>query len=130
MNPFVQRIGMWYTEWSHAERVFDYMYQWYINDDNISRIVKNNREMFITFRDGSWIRFFPANEFIRGLRCSDSYLIDNITPDFVKKVIVPCTICGGGGIWLLDTEDEDSIYSSIAFRRQKWTGMLNKCFDH
>lgn len=121
ISPFIQHIGMWYAEHSNAERVFDYMYQWHINDDNVQKVIKSKSEMVFYFCDGGWIRFLPVSTSMRGIRCTDSYLIDYIDSEIIKSVIAPCTTWGNGGIWLLDTKDEDSIYSSIAFHRQKWS---------
>lgn len=119
-NPFMQHIGMWYSKRENAERVFDLMCKWYKGSDDIDNIRKNNSEMSIYFKNGDWIKFLPTGDGARCQRCTDSFLIDEISDDFINRVIRPVTVRCNGDVHILNTESDSLIYSSIAFRRRKY----------
>lgn len=93
MNPFAQRIGIYYVDLDWAT----YMTKTIVEDsgDAIERSACGKNDMFIQFKDGTYIRFCPISESVRGQRFTKAYIQDkcldlNKAKDFIFQRIYPC----------------------------------------
>lgn len=108
-NPFVQHIGIWYAKEDELimMRIMDQISEWcsYCIEKEIhSKYVRS-----IHLKDGTWIKAILANDNMRGQRCTDSFIVnpEHITEKFIKTVIYPITTIGDGGVFVIDSSDEE-----------------------
>lgn len=95
MNPLAQRIGIYYVDLDWAT----YMIKTIVEDsgDTVERSAYSKNSMFIEFKDGSYIKFLPMNESVRGQRFTKAYIQDKCLDknrDVVFQVIYPSLTLG------------------------------------
>lgn len=97
MNPFAQRIGIYYVDLDWAM----YMAKTIVEDsgDAVERSACGKNDMFIQFKDGTYIRFCPMSECMRGQRFTKAYIQSKCldlekSREFILQVIYPCLTLG------------------------------------
>lgn len=97
MNPFAQRIGIYYVDLDWAT----YMLKTIVEEsgDVVERSAYNKNNTFIEFKDGSYIKFLPMSESVRGQRFTKAYIQDEClglekSKDFIFQVVYPCLTLG------------------------------------
>lgn len=85
MNPFAQRIGIYYKDFEWAQQVFCDI----VNDCTpyIQRKSRNNA--IIVLNDETLIRFLPANDSSRGQRFTKAFIQSGVDKKVYCCVIAP-----------------------------------------
>lgn len=98
MNPFAQRIGIYYVDLDWAT----YMAKTIVEDsgDVVEKSAYGKNDIFIVFKDGSCIKFLPMNEtYSCGQRFTKVYIQNKCldldkAKDFIFQCIYPCLTLG------------------------------------
>lgn len=89
MNPFRQRIGIWYKDTEWRDKIFEEIVNT-ISQECISRIHNSQNEKRINLIDGSFIIMLSANLMSRGNALSKAYIQDGISLEIYNTIISPC----------------------------------------
>lgn len=100
-----QQIGIWYKESDWMFRIFDDIIKHYPPDWFTERgIIRSIRGCYLSFKDGSTIKFVRANENERGHCFSKVIIQPGIDHDFVRQYIMPSLKHGNRKIMVLNDE--------------------------
>lgn len=89
MNPFSQRIGIWYTDEEWINNIYDELIK-IISPENIVKCMKNH-EKTIYLKDGTLIRMVSVKTSSRGSCFSKSYIQDTISKAEYDRIVKKCT---------------------------------------
>lgn len=108
MNPFAQKIGIYYDTIKWADYIFNTIVE--ENKDIIEKYINSKYDKIITFKDNTVIKFYPMVEGVRGYRHTKAYIQnENLDKhrDFVEMVIYPCLTLGNNPECYILSEYED-----------------------
>lgn len=119
MNPFTQRIGIWYDTIENRDKVYEIMLSWFQNDENLYKTMCRWDGAGFYFKNGDSIRFVPYSESSRGIRLTDSYLINPQERHIkiIDCVIIPKTIFGD--VYVLEDLSPERLFDEFR-RKRKW----------
>lgn len=91
-NPFVLKYVFWYKSSKWRDYIYDTLID-ILDENTIERTVKNRHEFSILLKGGTFIRFIPALECIRGIRTDVSFVEEDFVYNtkgslkFIEEVI-------------------------------------------
>ena len=85
---WINRIGIFYIDYEWAEDIF-YKLMSDIPRDAVELYQNGRNSMVIKLKDGSYIKFIPANDNSKGHKLNRIYYQDGVSDDVISKIIRP-----------------------------------------
>ena len=108
MSPFAQRIGIYYVDLDWATYIAKTIVE--EGEDAVEKSYCGRYGGFIQFKDGTYVRFCPMSESMRGQRFTKAYIQNkdlDKNRDFVFQCIYPCLTLGNDPKCYIINEYED-----------------------